>query len=205
MGFKRLLPRILSPRELEFDCIITTHPHLDHFDMYAVPELMSAGRTRLFASKDCEKLIKTLYIDANRVTYVKPGDGIQAGDFRLDFVNCDHGTGAPDAVGVVISVDGKKIYEAGDTSLRLDRLGELKKFGPLDVMIAPVNGAYGNMNEEECARLSGALEPRLTIPCHYGMFAAHGGTPGKFMSVMREQYPETPFLLMAQGERYIIE
>ena len=101
-----------------------------------------------------------------------------------------------------ITVDHKKIYEAGDTCLRLDRVEAYKKKGPFDVLIAPINGAYGNMNEQECARLSNALNPKITIPCHYGMFASHGGDPGKFYQIMTEQYPEQKFLLMAQGERY---
>ena len=38
-GFKRLLPQILDPSTLTFDYIICTHPHLDHFDIDAVPEM----------------------------------------------------------------------------------------------------------------------------------------------------------------------
>ena len=40
-GFKRLLPRILDASDLEFDVIICTHPHADHFDIDAVPEMVS--------------------------------------------------------------------------------------------------------------------------------------------------------------------
>ena len=201
MGFKRLLPQLLAPNELEFDCVITTHPHMDHFDMDAVPELMANGRTRLFASVECEDYVKRLLMTNNNITYVKPGDEAVCGDFKLDFVSCDHGAGAPDAVGVVITVDGKRIYEAGDTCLRLDRIDEYKAFGDIDVMIAPINGAYGNLNEEECARLADAIKPKLVIPCHYGMFASHGGDPGRFYKIMSEEYPQNKFMLMRMGER----
>ena len=205
MGFKRLLPKILDPFELEFDCIIATHPHFDHFDYDAIPELMSNGRTRLFASVDCEKLVKDLLMTNDRSTYIKPGNSAEIGDFRLDFVNCDHGAGAPDAVGVVITVDDIKLYEAGDTCLRMDRMEEYRAFGQLDVMIAPINGAYGNLNEEECAELSAALQPKLTIPCHYGMFASHGGDPGKFWEIMRNHHSEQKIRFMALGEQLILE
>ena len=90
---------------------------------------------------------------------------------------------------------------AGDTCLRLDRTEEALRWGSIDVLIAPINGAYGNLNEDECARLSAALAPGLTIPSHYGMFAAHGGDVGRFYRIMTETYPERPFLLMAMGER----
>ena len=97
------------------------------------------------------------------ITYVKPGDTCCHGDFTIDFVSCDHGAGAPDAVGVVVTVDGKKIYEAGDTCLRLDRVDEYKAKGPFDVMIAPINGMYGNLNATDCAKLADALQPKLTV------------------------------------------
>ena len=44
-GYKRLLPQILSPSDLIFDAVVCTHPHLDHFDMDAVPEMVSRGAT----------------------------------------------------------------------------------------------------------------------------------------------------------------
>lgn len=204
MGFKRLLPQILASGELEFDCIVATHPHYDHFDRDAIPELLENGKTRLYASVNCEKEMKELQISDSNTTYVKVGDKFMDGDFVLEFVPCDHGSGALDAVGVIVTVDNKKIYEAGDTCLRLDRIEEYKKKGPFDVLIAPINGAYGNLNERECAKLSGELRPRITVPCHYGMFASHGGNPGLFYDIMSKEYPENKVMLMRQGEDFIL-
>ena len=204
-GYKRMLPKILNADELEFDVVIATHSHKDHFDDDIMPELMANSRTRLFASANCEKEVKRLGMYENHVSYVMPGETHIQGDFMIDFVSCDHGEGAPDALGVVVTVDGKKIYEAGDTCLRLDRIEEYKEKGPFDIMIAPINGMYGNLNADDCARLSDALQPKLTIPCHYGMFASHMGMPGEFFNIMTEKYPENKFLIMMQGERLIIE
>ena len=198
-GYKRLLPQILNPNELDFSIVICTHPHLDHFDIDAVPELMHSGKTKLFCSVDCEKLIHQMQMEyySESITYVKPGDRCISGDFDITFVNCDHGAGAPDAIGVVVKVDGKIIYEAGDTCRRLDRVDEIPK---PDVMIAPINGMYGNLDEADCAALAAALKPGFTVPCHYGMFASHHGDVGKFYDIMTEK--ELPFLLMQQGEQY---
>ena len=201
-GFKRLLPRILEPFDLVFDVIVCTHPHLDHFDIDSVPGLISNGHTKLLCSVGCEKLIKQLQMEyhASQTTYVKPGDRIVVGDFEVTFVNCDHGPGAPDAVGVVVKVDGKTIYEAGDTCLRLDRVAEISQ--PLEVLIAPINGAYSNLNEEGCSELAAALNPAVTVPCHYGMFASHHGDVGAFFDIMQQK--KLPFLLMQQGEQYVL-
>ncbi len=205
VGFKRLLPKILSPYELEFDCIIATHPHFDHFDMDAIPQLMSNPRTKMFASVECVKEVKRLMMPDGNVSYVKPGDVHTVGDFRVEFVNCDHGAGAPDAVGVVIEVDGRRMYFAGDTCLRLDWVEELKGKGRFDIMAAPINGKYGNLNERECSLLCRELTPGMIIPCHYGMFASHGGNPGIFLDAIKELCPGQEYMLMCMGEQLTFE
>ena len=204
-GYKRMLPKILNADDLEFDVVIATHSHKDHFDNDIMPELMANHRTCLFASVDCKKDAKRLGLFEKNISYVKPGESYVHGDYIIDFVNCDHGEGAPEAVGVIVTVDGKKIYETGDTCLRLDRVNEYLAKGPFNVMIAPINGMYGNLNSEDCAKLADALKPKLTVPCHYGMFASHMGAPGEFYNIMTKQYPENKFLIMAQGERLIID
>lgn len=200
IGFKRMLPKILKTYDLTFDVILATHPHLDHFDIDSIPEMMSNNVSQLYCSVDCDKLIKQTQMEYynDRIHYVKPGETYHPGDFSLYFVNCDHGAGAPDAVGVVVEVDGKRIYETGDTCLRLDRVDEIKSIGDIDVLIAPINGAYGNLNEKECVELSKVIRPRLTIPCHYGLFASHGGNPDVFCDEIKNT--DLRFTIMTQGE-----
>ncbi len=200
MGYKRLLPKLLLPGEILFDAVIATHQHQDHFDADSMPELLLSSKTHLFASTDCCQLVRQCGIRESKVTYVRPGDFVSAGGFQIYFVGCDHGKSAPGAVGVVIEADGRYIYETGDTGFRPEFIDEVKRIGRTDILIAPINGAYGNLNEEECAELSRMIKPKITIPCHYGMFASHGGNPGKFYSMMKEKYPENKVYLMRQGE-----
>ena len=197
-GYKRLLPKLFCPSELKFDVLICTHFHRDHFDIDSVSILMNNPKTFLMCPSDCLNDVKDF--DSRRVTIISPGTNIEIGDFNIHFVNCDHGTSAPEAVGVIIEVDDKRILEVGDTCLRLDRKDEYLSFGIIDVLIAPINGAYGNMSECDCAKLSNVLNPNLTIPCHYGMFADHGGNPGLFIKEMRIKCPRNKFYLMRLGE-----
>ena len=90
VGFKRLLPKILSPFDIAFDCVIATHPHWDHYDVDSIPELMSNNKTQLYASVDCEELVKSESITNPNIDYVKPGDHKECGDFTIDFINCDY-------------------------------------------------------------------------------------------------------------------
>ncbi len=204
MGFKRLQPKLLWADEVELDVIIATHPHLDHFDLDSVPELLSCPKARLYASENCLALTEKLELQQDRISYVRPGDHREQGGFSMHFIACDHGAGAPDAVGAVIETDGKRIVEVGDTCLRLDRVEELLSFGRPDVLIAPINGAYGNLNEQDCVRLTQALHPGAVIPCHFGMFASHGGNPGRFYELMKEADPGQKILFLSLGESVML-
>ena len=201
-GFRRLLPMMLFPGELEFDAVICTHPHADHFDMDSVPWFVANHRTKLICSVECEKLVKQLQLEYynDQITYAAPGDQMTVGSFEIDFVECDHGEAAPDAFGVIVNVDDKKIYEVGDSCLRLDWAISLPR--DLDVLIGPINGAYGNMNEDDLPQLAEVIHPKLTIPCHYGMFASHHGDPGLFYENMMKK--KLPCRLMQQGEGIVI-
>lgn len=201
IDFKRLLPKILSDN-FELDYLIATHAHPDHFDYDAIPNLMNNNKTILFTSTSCEELVNKYNVpNIDRIYYEKPGNARKIGDFTIHFVSCDHGEAAPDAFGVVIEVDNKIIYEAGDTCLRLDRCEEYKSFGNIDIAIAPINGHFGNMNEKECLEFCKKLNTKYIIPCHYGMFANHGGSPELFLKYAKEMDLYSKVLLLYQGER----
>ncbi len=200
IGFKRLLPQLIQPEDIIFDVIIATHQHLDHFDIDAMGNLLKNRHTQLFATSGCSGSVQEIGISSEQIRYVKHGDRFDVAGFSIQFIQCDHGDAVLDAVGVIIEVDEKVICETGDTCLRLDRIEEIKSCGIPDVLIGPINGAYGNMNEEEFAILSGNVLPRITIPCHYGMFASHGGDPGFFLEYMKREYPSNEVLLLCQGE-----
>lgn len=200
VGYHRLMPQILGYDELSFDVMIATHFHRDHFDIDAMPGLMANGKTQLYCAYDCEEDVERLGIDKARTTFVRPGESYDAAGFHIDFIHSDHGDGAPLEAAPIVTVDGKHILETGDTSLHLDWRDEYLKAGVLDVLIAPINGAYGNLDEQENVALTGALKPKLTVPCHFGMFASHGGHPGLWKELLEQQLPEQAFKIFTQGE-----
>jgi len=196
-GFKRLMPKILAPDELSFDTLIISHAHYDHFDPDSVPVLMN-GNCSLIGAKDtaaeCERLNLT-----ERVTYLGIGETAEGAECTVKGLPCDHGELAPDALGLLITVGGKRIYYMGDTAYRPDLL-ENPELRDIDLLLLPINGAFGNLNEEQAALVISRLKPGMAVPCHYWNFAEHGGNPGLFQQKMAELAPDCPYTLMYQGE-----
>ena len=202
--FKRLSPKVMDP-STKLDFVVCSHWHLDHFDIDAMPLLMSNGKTRLVCCEDCKDHVKNLNLDESRVTYVSVGDTVKCNDITVHAVFCDHGTGAPLAVGFVFEVDGYKVYLAGDTALRLDKAPEVAKYGPFDVMMAPINGAFGNLNEPENVELCKYHKPKLSIPCHFWTFGEQHGDPGVWAELMKKDLPDQRYIVLAAGEQLILD
>ena len=203
-GFKRLSPKVMDP-STPLDYVVSSHWHLDHFDIDAMPLLMANGKTRLICADDCHDHVNDLNLDETRVTYIKKGDSVKCDDITVNAVFCDHGTGAPLAVGLVFEIDGYKVYLAGDTCLRLDKAPEVAEYGPFDVMLAPINGAFGNLNEHENVELCAYHKPKVSIPCHFWTFGEQHGDPGVWAEEMKNRLPDQRYMVMAAGEQLVLD
>lgn len=198
-GFKRLMPQLLLPGELELDVLITSHSHYDHFDVDSVPMLLSNGRTHLYAAADCVSECQRLGIPEEKYTVLCKEKEQSAGDFVILPVDCDHGELAPDALGLYIRCGDKAVYMAGDTCFREDIALRMKQL-PVTLAIAPINGAFGNMDSGEAADFFAVMQPQCCTPCHYWNFAQHKGDPNAFIESMEQKYPELSYVIMCPGE-----
>lgn len=201
-GFKRLMPYVLSPDDVIFNQLIITHAHFDHFDPDSVPRLMANGKTQLIGAMDTKAECDRLGIKDN-ITFIKVGDVTKSDGVVVEAVSCDHGAETPDAIGLLITIEGKTIYIMGDTAFRPDYISNGKLHG-VDLLILPINGAFGNLNEEQAAQVVSVLKPKHTIPCHFWNFAEHGGNPALFCNFMNKLTPDSPYTLMRQGEDIMI-
>lgn len=201
-GFKRLMPRILEPDELSLETLLVSHAHYDHFDPDSVPIILSDEETALIGAKDIKAECERLGLSKN-ITLLSCGDSAVRGELKVTGVPCDHGELAPDALGLLLEIGGQKIYYMGDTAYRPDYL-ENSALQEIDLLLLPINGKFGNLNEQEAAQVIKALNPKLAVPCHYWNFAEHGGNPGAFQEEMEKIAPNCPYLLMRQGEGILI-
>lgn len=202
-GFKRLMPHILGADEVVFDYLVATHAHYDHFDPDSVPVLLGNGQTKFVGAKDTAAECERLGI-RNHLTFLSAGDKLSLGSVKLTAVHCDHGADTPFAIGLLFEIAGKRIYIMGDTAYRPDWLDDPRLHG-VDLLILPINGAFGNLNATEAVSVIGILKPKLAVPCHYWNFAQHFGDPYVFMNEMETRCPEIPYLLMRQGEMTVLK
>ena len=201
-GFKRLMPYVLDPLDIEFDLLIASHAHYDHFDPDSVPSLMGNKKTHFVGALDTRAECDRLGI-TERVSFLARGEKIERCGVKIKGLACDHGDLAPDALGLMITVGEKRIYFMGDTAYREDLL-ENEELKGVDLLILPINGAFGNLNEEQAADVVSILLPKLAVPCHYWNFAEHGGNPALFCQALRQKSPDSKYLLMRQGEGMVL-
>ena len=201
IGFKRMTPKLISPNELDLDILITSHEHLDHFDIDAVPDIMSNKKTKLIGSYAAIALALKQGLDQSQMTAMKPGDEIETDGIAVKAVVADHGALSPDALGLLITIGGIKIYYAGDTAYTAEVIKTARGLKP-DIAIVPINGQYGNLNSAEAARLVRYCGAKVAIPCHFWTFIMHRGDPQEFADAMKKQAPGCQVRFIYQGEMF---
>lgn len=197
-GNKRLTPSILKAQELKTDVILVTHSHTDHLDLDSLPVMIEED-TNLYCSTESFKLCVKNGFPKEKLHEVEEGDTFEDSGYQIKATFADHGDTSPDAVGFLICSDNINVYFTGDTSYQQERL--INSSGEkVDILLVPINGEYGNMNENDAAMLADQLKAVLTIPCHFWTFARHEGSPYKFQTAMKVLAPECEGYVMAQGE-----
>lgn len=219
-GNKRIMMPVLEAKDVKADVILISHCHTDHLDIDSLPEMMEDAKVVYCdrASKEmCQKAwaqeetakLRNMDRDPagevqekekiNKLQQIDVGTSYQYGDFTIEPVFCDHGDAAVDALGFLIQTEGITLYFPGDTSFQSDRM-RYATDKELDILVVPINGEYGNMNERDAAMLAGQAKAKLTIPSHFWTFTRHKGNPYEFELEMAAHYPAQKAYTMSQGE-----
>jgi len=198
----RTQPAPLAAEELGFaDLVLATHEHRDHLDLPSIPAIAAAARGARFVVP--EPLVERTAeaAGAGRVIGAAPGTAIELGAATIMPVPACHGVHVADAytfglipgehryLGYVITLDGVRIYHAGDT-IRYDGMAERLRELAIDVALLPVNGRdaqreardlVGNFSADEAAELVRDAGIPIAVPMHYELFAHNAGSAGRFV------------------------
>ena len=157
------LAKIKAENIIKADYIIATHNHSDHVD--DIPIIAKkTGATVIgivetindLASKGCEKTVGC-----------NIGGKVKLDSIELIFTQAFHSMSSNPS-GVLIFLNNKTIYHAGDTGV----FGDMKLIGelyPIDLAFVPVGGHF-TMGPEEASKAIQLLQPKTVVPIHYNTF-----------------------------------
>jgi L-ascorbate metabolism protein UlaG (beta-lactamase superfamily) len=147
------------------DLVLVSHEHHDHCSPDDVKKV-STSETVVLASASA-----VAQLPGARA--IKPGErvsvaGVDVEAVRAYNVNKFRSPGVPfhpreaGHVGYVVTVDGVRVYFAGDT----DHIPEMAAID-CDLALLPVSGKYV-MTVQEAAEAARTLSPQIVVPMHYG-------------------------------------
>lgn len=142
------------------DIVCVTHAHFDHCSPEDIAKLQS-DKTVVVAPPECKEKLK------GKVLVIQPGekleiDGVIIESLPAYNVNKKYHPKDKEWMGYVITLDGVRVYHAGDT----DRIPEMKDV-KADVALIPVSGTYV-MTADEAVEAVLDFKPAVAIPMHYG-------------------------------------
>ena len=177
-AFNRLVPLREEYLHQMPDVILLSHDHIDHLDVPSLKALLDTHRpVEVLAGANAWTKARSQVGGPHNYLQMVPGTEWSSGDLHIRAVSAVHSD--PTALGFVIHAEGLTLYVTGDALYNrkvIDEIGE-----PVDLLFTVINGQGNNMNAVDAARFAAALQPRLTVPVHWGLFAKYADTPDAFM------------------------
>lgn len=144
------------------DYIFVTHEHGDHLDPTAI-EALTGDKTVFITNARCAEITGKGEVMANGDSRTLRSDikvdAVPAYNYTEGHTNF-HPQGRDN--GFVLTVDGLRIYIAGDT----EDIPEMADIKDVDIAFLPVNQPF-TMTVEQCVAAAKVLQPKVLIPYHF--------------------------------------
>ena len=149
------------------DYVFCTHEHYDHFSPEDIEKVMKEDTVIITVPNTLAETMK-LQPDRSKIILVGPNESYDMKNIKFETTvayneNKLFHQKSKEWVGYIITINGEKIYIAGDT----DDLPELENI-KCDVAFVPIGGMY-TMNYNEAANLINEIHPKIAVPIHYGL------------------------------------
>ena len=142
------------------DIIFVTHDHFDHCSVEDIQKIQKSDTVIVTDSASAKNLKGVIRV-------VTPGDRLNINSIEVEVVvsynvNKDFHPKLSGMLGFIITVEGVRIYHAGDT----DFIPEMKTI-KADIALLPVSGTYV-MTAEEAVEAALTINPAVAVPMHFG-------------------------------------
>lgn len=164
------------------DVIFVTHDHYDHLSPEDLRRVMKPDAVLVLPESSVDAAVAAGFSPAQLLP-VQPGKAYRVGDITFETVAAYNiGKKFHPAenrwVGYVVSIDGRRVYVAGDS----DDTPEARAVR-CDAAFLPVGGTY-TTTAAEAAVLAKAIRPKLAIPTHYGSIVGEKSDGAAFAAAL---------------------
>jgi len=214
---KRQVPPLAAPEDFSglFDAILCTHDHSDHIDRPIMPHLMKANPKAKLLFPRAISRVDELGAGASQLVGLDDAELWTSNGLRITAVKAAHeffnlNERGYQNLSFVIESDGATALHTGDACVYEGLVSTLRRWWSFNLAFLPINGrdavrykrgCIGNMTYQEAADLAGALQPGMTVPGHYEMFAGNSVDPQLFLDYMAVKHPSLKAELPRHGER----
>ncbi len=174
-----------SPDEFSPSHILLTHAHGDHYG--DTEDIAKRSGATVVSSFEIANYVGEKDIQAHPMN---PG-GSRTFDFgKVTFTPAWHSSSFPDGtyggmpMGIILEIEGKRIYHAGDTALFSDM--KLITRGGIDLAILPIGDNF-TMGPDDALEAVKMTQPKEVIPVHYNTFEVIQQDAGAFKSSVESQ------------------
>src|SRR4030042_3017842 len=209
----RLNPQIIDPFAIKkVDALYSTHPHLDHCDIYTIKPLIKNTDCKFIGPpKSCQKY-EQFGVPKDRIVEVKAGDEIMINEICLKALEGADNTAVLEAESMsetagnyLIKTPAGNFYHAGDShySNMFFRHGREN-----DIDVAMISfgdnpsGMTDKMTSYDAYRVAKALDTKLLIPMHYDNWALVKGDPEELEWIIRKKAPGMKIVILQWGCKF---
>jgi len=185
----------ISPEKItEADVVIVTHYHEDHLgDSFAICK--NTGAT--FVS--IHEIAVEAEAEGIMAEGMNIGGTIETKGVIIHMVQAIHSAEKGDPAGVVVELDGKSLYHAGDTGLTYD-LKLIGEFFKPDLSFLPIGDRY-TMGIPSAVKAVEFIQTKKVIPIHYGTFPIVMADPEEFKKRVGNL---AEVIILKSGESYTL-